>query len=133
MKKFGWNFFQNFSKEKKFYYQSNKLLIIRFHPIMSAVELVGVKIWSAHLKSLEIRMPKLVLDFSVALILPEKINKVFLPKMFGFIDVLSTVQWKFCNKIFCNGTLIILQEQGNIFQKHLLTIQYFVIFPSRKR
>ena len=37
------------------------------------------------------RMRKLVLDLSVAQILPEKINKVFLPKKLGFIDVLSTV------------------------------------------
>ena len=33
---------------------------------MSAVELVGEKIWFAHLKSLEMRMRKLVLDLSVA-------------------------------------------------------------------
>ena len=54
--------------------------------LMSAVELVGVKICLAHLKALEMRMRKLVLDLSVAQILPEKINKVFLPKKLGFID-----------------------------------------------
>ena len=32
-----------------------------------------------------------VLDLSVAQIPPEKINKLFLPKRIGFIDVLSTV------------------------------------------
>ena len=36
-------------------------------------------------------MRKLVLDLSVAQILPKKINKMFLPKRLGFIDVLSTV------------------------------------------
>ena len=45
----------------------------------------------AHLKALEMRMRKLLLDLSVAQILPEKINKIFLPKELGFIDVLSTV------------------------------------------
>ena len=38
------------------------------------------------------RMRKLVLNLSVAQILPEKIYKIFLPKMLGFIDVLPTVQ-----------------------------------------
>ena len=36
-------------------------------------------------------MRKLVLGLSVAQILPEKINKMFLTKMLGFIDVLLTV------------------------------------------
>ena len=36
-------------------------------------------------------MQKLVLDLSVTQILPEKINKMFLPKRLGFNDVLSTV------------------------------------------
>ena len=58
---------------------------------MSAVELVGVKILFAHLKALEMKMQKLALDLSVAQILPEKLNKMFLPKRLGFIDVLSTV------------------------------------------
>ena len=58
---------------------------------MSAVELVGVNILFAHLKALEIRMRKLVLDLSVNQILSKKINKRFLPKKLGFIDVLSTV------------------------------------------
>ena len=59
--------------------------------LMSAVELVGVKNLFAHLKALEMRMQKLVLDLSVAQILPGKINKIFLPKKLGFIDVLPTV------------------------------------------
>ena len=37
------------------------------------------------------RMRNLVLDLSVARIFPEKINKFFLPKKLGIIDVLSTV------------------------------------------
>ena len=59
--------------------------------LMSAVVLIGVKIWLGHLKALEIRMRKLVLDLSVAQILPEKINKMFLTKKLGFIDVLRAV------------------------------------------
>ena len=58
--------------------------------LISAVELVGVKILFVHLKAIEMRMRKLVLDLSVAQILPEKINKMFLPKKLGFIDVLRT-------------------------------------------
>ena len=47
------------------------------------------------MKALEMRMQKLVLDLSVAQILSEKINKMFLPKKLGFIDMLSTVKsWK---------------------------------------
>ena len=85
-----WKKNQNFSKAKKFYYQSNKSLKIMFC-LMSAVALIGVKIWLVHLKALEMRMRKLVLDLSLAQILPEKINKVFLPKKLGFINVLRTV------------------------------------------
>ena len=59
--------------------------------LMSAVELVVVEIRFAHLKALEMRMRKLVLDLSVAQIIPEKICKMFLSKNLGFIDVLSTV------------------------------------------
>ena len=44
------------------------------------------------MKALEMRMQKLVLDLSVAQILREKINKLFLPNRLGFIDVLSTVR-----------------------------------------
>ena len=51
---------------------------------MSAVELVGVKIRFAHLKALEMRMRKLVLDLSVTQILPEKIDKMFLTNKVGF-------------------------------------------------
>ena len=39
---------QNFSKAKKFYYQSNKLLKIMYHQL-----LVGVKIWFVPRKALE--------------------------------------------------------------------------------
>ena len=39
-------------------------------------------------------MRKLVLDLSIAQIVPEKINKMFLTKKLGFIDVLSTVKEK---------------------------------------
>ena len=37
------------------------------------------------------RMRNLVLDLSLAQTLPEKINKLFLQKKLGFIDVLRTV------------------------------------------
>ena len=47
---------------------------------MSAVELVKVKIWFAHPKALEMRVRKLVLGLSVAQILPEKINNMFLTR-----------------------------------------------------
>ena len=53
-----------------------------FH-LMTAVEIVGVKIVFFHLKALEMRMRKLVFNLSIAQILPQK--------MLGFIDVLSTV------------------------------------------
>ena len=82
--------FQNFSKAKKSYDQCNKWLNIVFN-LMSAVELVGVKICFVHPKALEMRMRKLVLILSVAQILPEKINKMFLSEKLGFINVLSTV------------------------------------------
>ena len=61
--------------------------------LMSAVELVVVEIRFAHLKALEMRMRKLVLDLSVAQILPEKINKIFFTNKVGFIDLLLTVAW----------------------------------------
>ena len=48
--------------------------------LMSAVALVGEKIWLVNLKALEMRMRKLTLDLSVAQILPEKSNKMFLTK-----------------------------------------------------
>ena len=59
--------------------------------LKSAVELVRVKFLFAHMKALEMRMRKLVLDLSLAQTFPEKINKMFLPKKLGFIDVLRTV------------------------------------------
>ena len=44
---------------------------------MTAVELVGVKICWVHVKAREMRMQKLVLGFSVAQILLEKMKKMF--------------------------------------------------------
>ena len=41
--------------------------------LLSAVLLVGVKFWLAHLKALEMKMRKLILDLFLAQILPEKI------------------------------------------------------------
>ena len=43
-------------------------------------------------EALEMRMRKLVLDLSLAQILPEKINKMLSLNNLGFIDVLSTVK-----------------------------------------
>ena len=59
--------------------------------LISAAELVGVKIWYAHWKALGMRMRKLVLVFSVAQILPEKINKMDFLNSLEFIDVSQTV------------------------------------------
>ena len=66
-------------------------------------ELVRIKIWFAYLKALEMRMRKLVLDLSVAKILSEKINKMFLPKKLGFIDVLSTVHFLSMDHLYPPG------------------------------
>ena len=57
--------------------------------LVSAVELVGVKIKYAHVKALGMRIRKLVLF--LAQILPEKINKIISPNNLGFIDVNRTV------------------------------------------
>ena len=47
------------------------------------------------MRNFEFFFSQLVSDLSVAQILSEKINKMFLPKRLGFIDVLSTVGlWK---------------------------------------
>ena len=59
--------------------------------LISVVALVGVKIRLVHLKALEMRMRKLVLNLSLAQILPEKINKMISPNIIGFIDVNRTV------------------------------------------
>ena len=64
--------------------------------LMSAVVLVRVKFYLVHLKAFEMRMRKLVLDLSLAKILPEKINKMFSLNNLGFIDVLSTVKETKC-------------------------------------
>ena len=63
--------------------------------LMSAVELVRVKIWFTHLKALKLRMRRLVLDLSVAQILSEKINQTFLTKKLGFIILTRSVGWRF--------------------------------------
>ena len=60
--------------------------------LMSAVALIGVKIWLVNLKALEMRMRKLLLDLYLAQILPEKSKKMILLKKLGFIDVLSAVR-----------------------------------------
>ena len=93
-------FFSKFLKAKK----SNKWLKIMFY-LMSAIELIVVKIWFAHLKALEMRMRNLVLNLSVVQTLTEKIkkiNKMFLPKKVWFIDVLSTVSFEYVLRyLFC--------------------------------
>ena len=73
---FGGKFFQNFSKAKNFFNRSNKWLKIMLW-LVSAVELVEVKIWWIHAKALGMKMWKLVLGLSRAQILLEKINKMF--------------------------------------------------------
>ena len=54
------------------------------------------------MKALEMRMQKLVLDLSLAQVLPEKINKILTPNGLGFIDVNRTVAmlllWKSPNQ-----------------------------------
>ena len=52
-------------------------------------------------------MQKLVLGLSVAQIRPEKINRMFLPKNLGFIDVLSTVA-QYLPKIEYNESMLFL-------------------------
>ena len=47
---------------------------------MSALKMVGIKIWLVHPKALGIRMQKLVLYLSLVQILPEKIKKMFSQK-----------------------------------------------------
>ena len=63
--------------------------------LMSAVAMVGGKFRLVHLKALEMRMRKLVLDLSLAQILSEEINKMLSLNNLGFIDVLSTVIAKY--------------------------------------
>ena len=69
----------NFLEAKKFLYRSNKWLKIMFC-LMTAVELVGLKICWVHVKAREMRMRKLVFGLSLAQILPEKMKKIFSPK-----------------------------------------------------
>ena len=61
-------------------------------------------------------MRKLVLDLTVAQILPEKINKMFLPKKLGFIDVLSTVS-------------ICIQEAGATYTSNVFTLNILHRLP----
>ena len=79
-----------FIKSIFFSHRLNKWLKIIFCP-KSAVALVGVKIWHAHVKAFGMRMRKLVLGLSVAQILLEKINKTLSSNKLGFIDVNRTV------------------------------------------
>ena len=60
--------------------------------LMSAVELVGIKICYAHVKALAMRMRKMVLSLSVAQLIPEKINKMFSLNNLGFMNVNQTVR-----------------------------------------
>ena len=75
-------------RSKNFLYTSNKWLKIMFC-LMSAVELVGVKIWWVHMKASEMRIWKLVLGLSLGQILPEKINnmiRVLCPGRFSLVE-----------------------------------------------
>ena len=69
------------------------------------------------MKALEMRMQKLVLDLSLAQVLPEKINKILTPNSLGFIDVNQTVKaiWnmKMCLMLrleFKPATILMLQD-----------------------
>ena len=92
---------------------------------MTAVELTGVKIWLHHLKALEMRIRKLVLDLSVAQMVPEKIDKIFLPKKLGFIDVLSTVSG---NSVF---TFIWHAGQLDWIVIDFLVFIFFFLIPNK--
>ena len=85
-----WEKVQNFSKANFFSNRSNEWLKLMFC-LMSAVDLVGVKIWQTHVKAIGMKMRKLVLGLSLAQILPEEINKILSPNNPGFIDVNRTV------------------------------------------
>ena len=65
------------------------------------------------------RMRKLVLNLSVAEILPEKINKMLLPKKLGFIDVLSTVlvQLKHCKNVSDQSKIIPVLKLPRFFPR----------------
>ena len=63
-------------------------------------------------------MRKLVLDLSVAQILPEKINKMFLPKRLGFIDVLSTAHVEVPN-LCKNLRLFLISTPVSMRSEHL--------------
>ena len=91
---------------------------------LPAVELVKVKIWFARLKALEMRMWKLVLDLSLAQILPEKINKMLSLNNLGFIDLLSTVhEWSAVNFFSTHGCY----DPDSLLWLHM----YFVLESSK--
>ena len=71
----------------------------------------------------------MVLDLSVAQIVPKKINKMFLPKKLEFIDVLLTVHNLACvaemrNAYFCNERIFDgLQFSLNTFIKFVAHLE----------
>ena len=66
--------------------------------LMSAVELVGVKICWVHVKAGEMRMLKLVFGLSLAHILPEEMKKIFSPKT---LDLLMCCDLHFSKCLGC--------------------------------
>ena len=74
------------SQKQFFFNNSNKCFKIMFF-LISAVELVRVKIWCAHLKALEDEDAKIILGLPVGQILPEKIKKMLFLNFLGFLDV----------------------------------------------
>ena len=128
MKIFGGKKSQNFSKAKSISYRSNKQLKIMFCHML-AVDLVGVKIWYAHVKALGMRMRKLVLGLCLAQIR----NKTLSPNKLGFIDVNRTVysllcqQAKHCsfNQRFSCLTISLLYSKF-LFSLSLENVPYYV-------
>ena len=90
--------------------------------LMSAVQVVGVKILFAHLKALEMKMRKLVLDLSVAQIHPEEIKKVFLLQK-------AWIHWFVVNRIVWK-TLFISKE-GNILNKQWSTSTRYLVLSLK--
>ena len=91
--------FQTFSKVKIFVNKSKKWLKIILC-LMSAVELVGVKILWVHLKALGMRMWKLVLGLSLAQILPKKINKMIRRIWYGRFILIAAVDMLWRERLF---------------------------------
>ena len=98
--------------------------------LISAAELVGVKIWYAHVKALGMRMRKLVLFFSVAQILPEKINKMDFLNSLEFIDVSQTVPGIFFNIFIIPDNLVLGPMKICSLEKCPL-LQFFRYFAVR--